>query len=58
MAWYASRRLDPDRVYVSSPQGTLVEYLAVRLILDRLARPMGLDNRGVNQGPLSELRDF
>jgi uncharacterized protein len=35
MLWQTEIR--PDRVQFSSPPGTLVEYLAVRLILDRLA---------------------
>ncbi len=35
MVWQTETR--PDRVYVPSPKGSLVEYLAVRLLLDRFA---------------------
>ncbi len=35
MIWQTEVR--PDRVYIASPPGTLTEFLAVRLILDRLA---------------------
>ncbi len=35
MLWQTEVRA--DRVYISSPEGTLIEYMAVRLLLDRLA---------------------
>jgi uncharacterized protein YbcC (UPF0753/DUF2309 family) len=55
MIWQTEVR--PDRVYISSPMGTLVEFLAVRLILDRLALQYLANETLQFGGPLSELRD-
>ena len=55
MIWQTETR--PDRVYRYSPPGTLLEFIAVRLILDRLAvrhvARVSLNYRG----PLDELRN-
>jgi uncharacterized protein YbcC (UPF0753/DUF2309 family) len=56
MIWQTEIR--PDRVYVSSPPGTLVDYLAVRLILDRLALSYCALETLQYDGPLSELRPY
>ncbi len=54
MIWQTEIR--PDRVKVPSPPGTLVEYVAIRLILDRLALTYGARQILREIGPLSELR--
>jgi uncharacterized protein YbcC (UPF0753/DUF2309 family) len=56
MIWQTEIR--PDRVYVSSPPGTLVEYLAVRLILDRLALAYGARKSLGYLGSLDDLKAF
>lgn len=56
MLWQTEVR--PDRVYISSPPGTLIEYVAVRLILDRLVLKYAAAESLHYQGPLSELRDY
>lgn len=55
MLWQTEVR--PDRVQLPSPKGTLVEFLAVRLVLDRLATRF-LARRILNgNAPLSGLTD-
>lgn len=54
MIWQTEVR--PDRVYISSPPETLVEYLAVRLILDRIAVSYGARTSLGYTGPLAVLR--
>lgn len=55
MIWQTEVR--PDRVYISSPPGTLIEYLAVRLILDRLAVQNAAAESIGYRGSLSDLRE-
>lgn len=47
----------PDRAVHPVPRGSLIEYLAVRLILDRLALAYTAQNTIGFTGPLSSLRD-
>lgn len=56
MIWQTETR--PDRVYISSPPGTLIEFLAVRLLLDRLAAEYVAADQLQYTGPLSELREL
>lgn len=56
MIWQTETR--PDRVYLSSPAGTLTEFLAVRLILDRLALQSCATEFLRYSGPLCELRGY
>jgi uncharacterized protein len=55
MLWHMETR--PDRVPVPVPPGTLVEYLAVRLLLERLALAYVARLSIHYEGPLDELRD-
>ena len=48
--------LRPDRVVVPAAAGTIIEFLAVRLILDRLAVAHVAAKSASFEGPLSELR--
>ena len=55
MLWHVEQR--SDRVHRPVPPGTLVEFLAVRLLLERLAlRAVARDSLGLDL-PLTELRD-
>ncbi|MEI7686139.1 MAG: DUF2309 domain-containing protein [Planctomycetota bacterium] len=47
----------PDRVYVSAPVGTLTEFLAVRLILERYALAHVARENLAYAGPLADLRE-
>ncbi|MBL8810956.1 MAG: DUF2309 domain-containing protein [Planctomycetaceae bacterium] len=54
MIWQTEDR--PDRVYRYSPPGTLTEFLAIRLILDRLAsRAVAVESSDA-RGSLAEIR--
>ena len=55
MIWQTEVR--PDRVYIPSPAGTLMEFLAVRLLLDRLATEYVAKTTLVWTRPVAELRD-
>lgn len=46
-----------DRVPVPAPSGTLLEFLAVRLILERVALVATARRHSIDTHPLSELRD-
>lgn len=48
----------PDRVFIPSPPGTLVEFLAVRLILDRLALSYAARDVFAFDGPIADVRAF
>jgi len=54
MIWQTETR--PDRVYRYSPPGTFLEFLAVRLILDRIAAAYIARENIDFRGPLNELR--
>ncbi len=54
MIWQIEKR--PDRVSQPVPAGTLVEFLAVRLILDRLALRWLANQSDCDDLPLSQLR--
>ena len=54
MIWQTETR--PDRVYRYSPTGTFLEFLAVRLILDRIAAAHIAQKTIGFSGPLSQLR--
>ncbi len=54
MIWQTEVR--PDRVYRYSPPGTFVEFMAVRLLLDRLAAAYVADEALGFRSPLAELR--
>lgn len=56
MIWQTETR--PDRVYRYSPPGTLLEFLAIRLILDRLAVIEVARESLAYRGPLSDLREL
>lgn len=56
MLWQTEVR--PDRIYLYSPANTLVEFLAVRLILDRLALQHAARRSVGFHGPLHQFRDF
>ncbi|WLD10452.1 DUF2309 domain-containing protein [Planctellipticum variicoloris] len=47
----------PDRVAIPAPPGTLVEFLAVRLILERIALAYAAGKHLNFRGPLSEVSD-
>jgi uncharacterized protein YbcC (UPF0753/DUF2309 family) len=55
MIWQTESR--PDRVFRSSPPGTLTEFLAVRLILDRLATASVAQEVLRRSVPLKDLRN-
>ncbi len=55
MIWQMEDR--PDRVALSAPPGSLVEFLAVRLILERIALAHLAAESLDYHGPLAELRD-
>ncbi len=55
MLWQLESR--GDRVAIPAPQGTLIEFLAIRLILDRLALKEVLRAEFGHTGPLREWRD-
>lgn len=55
LLWQMETR--PDRVAMGSPSGTLIEYLAIRLVLERLAIEYIAKNSIGYSGPLNELRD-
>ena len=55
MIWQTEIR--PDRVYIASPPGTLLEFVAVRLLLDRLAAEHIVKTTLSWKRPLTELRD-
>jgi len=56
MIWQTEER--PDRVYIPSKHGTLIEYLAIRLLLERHALQW-LARETLNYtGPLDQFRDF
>jgi uncharacterized protein YbcC (UPF0753/DUF2309 family) len=54
MIWQTEVR--PDRVTIASPPGSLVEFLAIRLILDRLALSFGARGLLKQVGTLEALR--
>jgi uncharacterized protein len=54
MIWQMEVR--PDRVALSAPSGSLVEFLAVRLILERLALAHVASTEMSYRGPLADLR--
>lgn len=54
MFWHVEQR--PDRVHQSVPQGSFVEFLAVRLILDRWAIRAAVEHSLGYQGKLSTMR--
>lgn len=56
MIWQLEVR--PDRQAVSATTGCLIEFLAIRLILERLALTKGAAEHLAFEGPLSELRGF
>ena len=56
MIWQTEIR--PDRVYIPSRPGSLIEYLAVRLILERLALSWVARTECGYSGPLSNLLSF
>lgn len=56
MIWQTEVR--PDRVYRYSPPGTFMEFLAIRLLLDRLALASVAKESCGYRGPLSELREY
>lgn len=47
----------PDRVALSAPSGTLTEFLAVRLVLERIALTHVADESLGYRGPLANLRE-
>ena len=55
MIWQTEIR--PDRVYIASPPGTLLEFVAVRLLLDRLAAEHVAMKKLSWRRPLAELRE-
>ncbi|MCA9038126.1 MAG: DUF2309 domain-containing protein [Planctomycetaceae bacterium] len=55
MIWQTEVR--PDRVYIPSPPGTLLEFVAVRLLLDRLAAEFVAREELQYSGPVSGLRE-
>ncbi|GDY07910.1 UPF0753 protein [Planctomycetia bacterium] len=55
MIWQMEVR--PDRVALSAPSGSLVEFLAVRLVLERIALAHVAAESLDYHGPLAELRD-
>jgi uncharacterized protein YbcC (UPF0753/DUF2309 family) len=55
MIWQTETR--PDRVAHPTPPGTLIEYLAIRLILERLALAHVARRSISYTGPLDQLRD-
>ena len=56
MIWQTEER--PDRVYIPSRHGTLIEFLAIRLILERYAlKWLSRETLGYT-GPLDRLREF
>ena len=54
MIWQTEVR--PDRVAIASPPGSLVEFLAIRLILDRIALSCGASDLLKEAGSLATLR--
>lgn len=54
MIWQTEIR--PDRVFRASPPGTFIEFLSVRLLLDRLAIRWIAAEHGLQDSPLSQLR--
>ena len=54
MIWHVEHR--PDRVHHAVPPDSLVEFLAVRLLLDRFAVPAAARTSLGEEGPLAELR--
>jgi uncharacterized protein YbcC (UPF0753/DUF2309 family) len=56
MVWHVENR--PDRVHHAIPEGSLIDFVAVRLVLERLAlRAAAADALGY-EGDLAGLRDF
>ena len=56
MIWQTEER--PDRVYIPSRHGTLIEFLAIRLILERYALQWLSRETLDYKGPLDRLREF
>ncbi|MEZ6125968.1 MAG: putative inorganic carbon transporter subunit DabA [Planctomycetaceae bacterium] len=56
MIWQTEVR--PDRVYIPSPSGTLMEFTAVRLLLDKLATRYVASKSICWKQPLTELRTY
>ena len=56
MIWQTEER--PDRVYIPSRHGTLIEFLAIRLILERYALQWLSRETMDYKGPLYRLREF
>ena len=55
MIWHVEQRA--DRVHHAVPEGTLIDFLAVRLLLERFAVPAAAGSSMGYKGPLTEMRE-